>query len=165
VEIVLTNEDVYDLPSLLGFTVIKLEPSKLDRDSAYGHEAVAEAEGEGWVSDPIEFSDQSTWLVHDSQITFSVQNLDTGVYAVRPGSNPTAEINATGKVVYGYNLSVGVTGPYRITFASSPRVHFTGQDAVNGAVEDVDEDGLYEEAYIDINVTQGGGGGGGKPRK
>jgi hypothetical protein len=164
VEIVLTNEDAYpELTPLLGYTVIKLEPSLLDRESAYGHEAVLVEAGAS-VAVPIEFPDvsddplQQVWLVHDSQITFSVQNTDTGVYAVPPGTNPTAEINATGKVVYGYNLRVGVAGPYQIVFTSSPLVHFMGQDAVNG--------GLFDDhnAYININVTQGGGGGGGKGR-
>jgi len=172
VEIVLTNEVPYpDLTPLLGYSVIKLEPSKLDRDSAYGHLAEQDATL-AWLAFPTEFPDVAVdhlaqWLVHDSQITFSVQNLTTGVYAVPPGTNPTAEINATGKVVYGYNLRVGVAGPYRITFTTSPLVHFMGQDAAKGAVVDTDGDGLFEEAYIDIAVTTGGGGGGGggKPPK
>lgn len=155
VEIVLTNMTDYSatIPSLLGYTVIKLEPSKLDRDSAYGHLAGGDAVN-GFTDIPTEFTDQTTWLVHDSQITFSVQNLDTLTYAVPPGTNPTAEINATGKVVYGYNLRVGVAGLYRITFTSSPLVHFTGQDAANGGLLD------DHNAYIDINVVTGGGGGG-----
>jgi hypothetical protein len=134
---------------LQGYTVIKLEPSLLDRESAYGTEAVLE---DGvYVDNPTEFG-QASWLVHDSGITFSVQNLDTGTYAVPPGTNPTAEINATGKVVYGYNLRVGVAGPYRITFTTTPLVVFTGQDAVNGGLLDANN------AYIDINVVTGGGG-------
>jgi hypothetical protein len=150
VEIVLTNMDAYtDLTTLQGYTVIKLEPSLLDRESAYGTEAVLE---DGvYVDNPTEFG-QASWLVHDSGITFSVQNLDTGTYAVPPGTNPTAEINATGKVVYGYNLRVGVAGPYRITFTTTPLVVFTGQDAVNGGLLDANN------AYIDINVVTGGGG-------
>ena len=35
------------------------------------------------------------------------------------GEIPPAEINATGRVVYGYQLTVGETGTYRITFTSS----------------------------------------------
>lgn len=155
VEIVLTNMDAYaDLTTLQGYTVIKLEPSLLDRESAYGHEALGSPET-GFADNPTDFG-QASWLAHDSGITFSVQNLNTGAYAVPPGTNPTAEINATGKVVYGYNLRVGVAGPYRITFTSTPLVMFTGQDAVNGGLLDANN------AYIDINVTQGGGGGGGR---
>jgi hypothetical protein len=164
VELVLTNETAYpNLTPLQGYTVIKLE-DKLDRESAYGHLAVAE--DASWVAVPINFPDITddpllqNWLVHDAGITFSVQNLATLTYAVPPGTSPTAEINATGKVVYGYNLRVGVAGPYRITFTSSPLVEFLGQDAVNGALVDANT------VSIDINVVAGGGGGGGggKPR-
>lgn len=162
VEIVLTNEDDYPkIPSLLGYTVIKLE-DLLDRESDYGHLAGVDAEN-GFTDIPTVFDDSTTWLVHDSGITFSVLNMNTNVYAVRPGSNPTAEINATGKVVYGYNLRVGEPGAYRIQFNTSPTVHFLGQDAVNGGLIDLDDDETngYEAAYIEIQVVSGGGGGGG----
>lgn len=158
VEIVLTNMDDYSaIAPLQGYTVIKLEPSKLDRESAYGHEAVDDGAG-GLTDNPTDFG-QASWLVHDSGITFSVQNLDTLAYAVPPGTNPTAEINATGKVVYGYNLRVGEPGAYRIQFTSSGPITFMGQDAANG--------GLLgpNNAYIDINVVTGGGGGKGKPNR
>jgi len=155
VEIVLQNLTEYPLlPTLQGYTVIKLEPSKLDRESAYGHSA-GSPDVEPFPTDfPVDFASAS-WLVHDAGITFSVLNLDTGTYAVQPGTSPTAEINATGKVVYGYNLRVGVAGPYRIQFTSSQLVTFTGQDAPNGGQIDANN------VYIDINVTTGGGGGGG----
>ena len=65
--------------------------------------------------------------VFDGGVTFSVKNLATGEYAVPLGSNPTAEINATGKVVYGYNLRVGQAGEYEITFVI-PTVEITGVD-------------------------------------
>jgi len=174
VEIVLHNLTAYpELTPLKGYTVIKLE-DLLDRESDYGHLAGVDAEG-GFFDIPTEFPDvgydldtrdpTKGWLVHDSQITFSVQNLDTGAYAVDPGSNPTAEINATGKVVYGYNLRVGEPGLYQIVFTTSALVHFLDQDAVNGGVEDLDGDGLYEQAWININVVGGGGKGKGKPSK
>ncbi len=155
VEIVLTNMDDYSpMTTLQGYTVIKLEPSELDRNSAYGHQALDL--GGAFVDNPTDFG-QASWLVHDSGITFSVLNTDTGVYAVPPGTNPTAEINATGKVVYGYNLRVGEPGPYRIQFTSSEPIDFLGQDAPNGAVLD------DHNVYIDINVVTGGGKGKGKP--
>lgn len=149
VELVLNNMSQYpDLTTLEGYTVIKLEPSKLDRESAYGHEALSSTAGS---DNPTDFG-QASWLVHDAGIKFSVLNLDTDTYAVPPGTSPTAEINATGKVVYGYNLRVGVAGNYRIQFTSSPLVQFTGVDA--GGVIDPNN------VYIDITVVQGGGGGG-----
>lgn len=155
VELVLTNlADYSPLTTLQGYSVIKLEPSKLDRESAYGHQALGNPV-EGFTDDPTDFG-QASWLVHDSGITFSVQNLDTLAYAVPPGTSPTAEINATGKVVYGYNLRVGVAGRYRITFTSSPLVVFGGVDA-GGQLD-------LNNVYIDIDVVTGGGGGGGGRR-
>jgi hypothetical protein len=97
------------------------------------------------------------WLVHDAGITFSVLNHDTVTYAVPPGTSPTAEINATGKVVYGYNLRVSAAGSYTIQFTTSDPVTFP-----EGAVDD----GYWIDANnvaIDINVVPGGGGGG-KPK-
>ena len=161
VELVLTNMDDYSttglntIPSgtLQGYTVIKLQPTLLDRLSAYGHLAGGDAVS-GWTDIPTDFG-QAEWLVADAGITFSVLNTDTGVYAVPPLTNPTAEINATGKVVYGYNLRVEAAGTYRIQFTSTPTVTFTGQDAANGGLLD------DNNVYIDIDVTPGGGGGGG----
>lgn len=159
VELVLTNMTDYSttLSTLQGYTVIKLEPSKLDRLSAYGHLAGGDAVS-GWTAIPVAFG-PGEWLVHNQGISFSVQNKDTGVYAVPPGTNPTAEINATGKVVYGYNLRVSEAGNYRIQFTSTPSVTFTGQDAANGGK--LNENNVY----IDIVVVPGGGQGGGKPNR
>ncbi len=152
VELVLENRQSYSgLEALQGYDLKKLEPSKLDRESAYGHAALGGPDT-GFEDNPIPFGPMS-WLVHDAGITFSIQNLATGAYTVSPGTSPTAEINATGKVVYGYNLRVGVAGPYRITFTSSPAVDFVGADA--GTVAD------SNNVYLDINIVSGGGGGGG----
>ena len=162
VELVLHNlYDYPDLTSLQGYTVIKLQDT-LDRLSAYGHLAGGNAD-DGWTNiptaflevdyDPITGDPTKGWLVHDAGITFSVQNLDTGDYAVDPGTSPTAEINATGKVVYGYNLRVDSTGTYRIRFTTSEAVLFSDVDV--GVREDPNN------VYIDIDVVQGGGGGGG----
>jgi len=166
VEIVLNNTEVFDLDvlpeTLQGYNVIKLEPDKLDRESAYGHPAVDDPDNGDAV--PIDFPQLTTgtgetavqgWLVHDALMTFSVLNKDTGVYAVDPGTFPTAEINATGKVVYGYNLRLGEPGHYRIQFTSSDDVVFTDVDA--GGMED------SNNVWIDITVVTGGGGGKGKP--
>lgn len=151
VELVLTNMTDY-AGTMRGYDVIKLEPSKLDRLSAYGHLAPSNGAG-GWGDIPQVFG-PAQWLVHDAGITFSVQNMDTGAYAVEPGTNPTAEINATGKVVYGYNLRVERAGNYRIQFTSTPNVQFTGQDAANGGLIGINN------VYIDIVVDAGGGKGG-----
>jgi hypothetical protein len=153
VELVLTNMTDYSatIPDgLQGYTVIKLQPSLADRLSAYGHEATGDAVL-GWGATPTTFP-QAQWLVHNQGITFSVLNLDTGVYAVPPGTNPTAEINATGKIVYGYNLRVSTAGNYRIQFTTTPAVTLTGVDA--GVLVDANN------VYLDVVVYPGGGGGG-----
>jgi hypothetical protein len=160
VELVLTNTADYSATitngTLQGYTVIKLQPSLLDRLSAYGHLAGGDEAG-GWTDIPRDFT-QAEWLVHDAGITFSVCKVVDGVVTddcpVPAGSNPTAEINATGKVVYGYNLRVSAAGTYRVQFTSSPTVEFTGVDA-GGVLDD-------NNVYIDIVVTPGGGGGGKK---
>jgi hypothetical protein len=162
VELVLTNMTDFSatglntIPTgtLQGYDVIKLEPSKLDRLSAYGHYATP-VNGD-FTDSPYDFP-QVEWLVHNQGISFSVKNLDTGVYAVPPGTNPTAEINATGKVVYGYNLRVSEAGNYRIQFTTTPAVTLTGVDA--GGLIDANN------VYIDIVVVPGGGQGGGKPNR
>jgi hypothetical protein len=148
VELVLTNTDDYSATTiaggLQGYNVIKLQPSLLDRESAYGHEAVTSAGGDT----PIVFQ-QATWVVHDAGMKLSVEHLASGTFPV-PLQPIKPEINATGKIVYGYNLRVNAAGTYRIRF-NAPTVKFTGVDA--GSFDN-------NNAYLDIVV--GGGGGGGK---
>lgn len=173
VEIVLTNTDDYSqMTTLQGYKVIKLQPSTLDRLSAYGHLAGGD-EVSGWTDIPADFPQYPTnetcpnptdttnpgcqgWVVHDAGMQISVQNLDTGAFVV-PLQPIAPEINATGKIVYGYNLRVSATGNYQIRFNTTPSVTFTGVDA-----------GTFDanNAYIDIVVSPGGGkgGGGGKNR-
>ncbi len=163
VEIVLTNMTDYmgtaELPgpipsgTLQGYNVIKLE-NTLDRLSAYGHQAGGD-ETSGWTDIPQDVG-QASWVVHDAGMQISVQNLDTGAFVV-PLQSIAPEINATGKVVYGYNLRVPTVGTYQIRFNSSPEVTFTGTDVPN-------ENNDANNAYLDIVVgAGGGGGGGGKP--
>lgn len=108
---------------LLGFTVIKLEPSKLDRDSAYG--TLAETVDGAWVATPDAFD---TLRVYDGRATFSIQNVTTGNFVVPPGTVAKGEINATGRVVYGYQLKVMSRGQYAITY-DLPNVTLDGTDA------------------------------------
>jgi len=105
-----------------GFNVLKLEPSKLDRESAYGTLATDDGLG-GWYAT----AEYLPVRVYDAGVTFSVMNVATGVYVVPVEANPTAEINATGRVVYGYNLRVTDRGQYEITFVI-PNVDITGVD-------------------------------------
>jgi len=165
VEIVLTNMTDYagtaELPgpipsgTLQGYDVIKLQPSTLDRLSAYGHLAGGD-ETSGWTDIPVDVG-QASWVVHDAGMQISVENLDTGEFVV-PLQPIAPEINATGKIVYGYNLRVSATGNYQIRFNTTPAVTFTGTDVPN-------ENDDANNAYLDIVVVPGGGQGGGKPQR
>lgn len=159
IELLLTNMTDYqgtvELPgaipsgTLQGYNVIKLEPSKLDRESAYGHAAGGDANS-GWTNIPVDVP-QASWVVHDKFMMLSVEHVASGTFPV-PLQAIAPEINATGKIVYGYNLRVTAAGTYRVRFYA-PSVTFTGVDA-----------GTFDanNAYLDIVVGGGGGGGGGK---
>lgn len=134
-----------------GFQVLKLEPSKLDRESLYGTLATLGSDG-------VTYSATAQNLparVYDPTVTFSVKNLGTGIFAVPEGTSPTAEINATGKVVYGYNLRVTTPGEYEIAFVI-PKVDITGVDAGSYVTDPVGPD----RVTLTITVITGGGGGG-----
>lgn len=136
--------------SMQGFAVVKLEPLKLDRESKYGTLAVSE---DGGLTYHGSAQALTPARIYDAAATFSIKNVATGGYVVPEGSNPTAEINATGKVVYGYNLRVTTAGQYEITFVI-PSVTITG---VNGG-------GFTDHTVTLLITVGGGGGGGGRPR-
>ncbi len=146
VELGLFNSNPAVLP-MYGFNVIKLEPSKLDRESAYGTLATSDGAGGYYATAEI-----LPARVFDSMATFSVMNVATGAYVVPLGTNPTAEINATGKVVYGYNLRVTQAGQYVITFVI-PSVDITGVDVGNYTTDPAAPDTVS----LVITVTAGGG--------
>jgi hypothetical protein len=139
--------------SMEGYTVVKLDPAALDRESAYGTLATSDGAG-GFFATPTTFT---TVRVFDNAVTFSIQNVASGVYVVPPNSKASAEINATGNVVYGYNLRVSVAGDYLITY-TTPSVTVTGSDA--GTIAD---DGKSISLLITIAGGGGGGGGGHRP--
>jgi hypothetical protein len=94
--------------------------------------------------------------VFDAKATMEITKSDGTVVALE---NPAgAEINATGKVVYGYNLRVTAAGPYLIKF-TVPGVDFSG-GCVKGTC-------VGNTAVLPSTVIAGGGGGGGggKPIK
>lgn len=153
VELVLTNADDFTSSitagTLKGYNVIKLEPSKLDRESAYGHLAGGNAI-DGWTDNAVDIG-QASWVVHDKFMMLSVEHVASGTFPV-PLQAIAPEINATGKIVYGYNLRVAAAGTYLIRFYA-PSLTFKGVDA-----------GTFDSnnAYLEITVGGGGGGGGGK---
>jgi len=167
VEIVLYNRSDYlgtiplvgenTVPTLPGYDVVKLQPSLEDRVSAWGHLAGLDSE-DAWVAFPKDFA-QSDWVVYDADMQIEIYSEDTGAEPV-PLQAIGPEINASGKIVYGYNLRVTEAGTYTIHFIA-PNVTFTGCDAGTCVADGND-------AYIDIVVTAkntGGGGGGGKPNR
>jgi hypothetical protein len=128
-----------------GYTVVKLDPNALDRESPYGTPATADGLG-GFFATPTAFTKVR---VFDDTVTFSIRNADTGTYVVQPGTDASAEINSTGNVVYGYNLRVTQAGNYEITYIT-PLVSLIGTDG-----------GSFETHSVTLLITVGGGGGGG----
>jgi hypothetical protein len=143
---------------LTGFTVVKLQPDELDRLSAYGTKAVV-------TLDPV----TGELMTYESVPALSTE---TRVWAagahlkIYPEGHPeaaivdgtaSAEINATGRVVYGYNLRVPSVGNYVIEY-TFPNVTITGVN--KGAVT---PNALGDMVSLTITVGGGGGGGGHRP--
>jgi hypothetical protein len=119
-----------------GYEVLKLEPDKLDRLSAYGTLAT------GGAATAVSM----TPVVHDN----GARLLITGPEGFSEAVDPLKpEINATGKVVYGYQLIAPMPGQYVITF-TMPNVYVGGCDV--GTCDD------GETASLTITVAGGGGG-------
>jgi hypothetical protein len=144
VELVLTQDSTV---TQQGYTVVKLEPSALDRESLYG--TLATDDSTGFSATPTDFVP----LVYDIQARLTITGPDPNWKVVEAA---TAEINATGKVVYGYNLRVPSAGTYQITY-TLPNVDIVSADAGNCE---------KDTCTLFITVTAGGGnGGGGGPRR
>jgi hypothetical protein len=150
VEIVLYEGDTAGgmaAPTQDGWLVEKLEPSMLDRESPYG--ILAEDDSMGG------------YFATASPMTSVVYDRDAHLTISQPGATTpfvdediAPEINATGKIVYGYNLRVTELGKWVVSF-TMPNLNFVGCD-VQGLVC------AGHEASIEIDVGTGGGGGGGK---
>jgi hypothetical protein len=128
-----------------GYTVVKLEPEKLDRESAYG--TLATLTDGAFSATPI----AKTPGVYDGNARMSIQKWPDGPFVV-PDGPAKAEINALGKVVYGYSLRVSSAGQYLITF-TLPNVDLTGCDA-----------GACSGSTASLTITVAAGGGGRPPR-
>jgi hypothetical protein len=157
VELVLWDTDVASGQE--GYFVIKLEPSELDRESDYGHWADGSVEA-GFVPVPYTVGDTlpdgGTFgaVVFDPTARLRIERIVDGAPVTPAAYNGTAsgEINATGKIVYGYNLRVQLAGTYRITYTFN-NVNFGGGCSAGVC--------SGNEAALEIVVA--GGGGGGKP--
>jgi hypothetical protein len=131
--------------------VEKLELTELDRVSDYGHRAG----GDVGAFYPV--AQDLGAIVHDPLARLKVEKLDANGEPVSTVYDQPAggEINATGKIIYGYGLRVTEGGTYRLTY-SFTNVNITGCEQPAA-----DCGGLT--ASLDILVA--GGGGGGKPVK
>ncbi len=134
-----------------GYTVIKLDPAALDRESPYGTLATYDGVS-AFNATPTAFT---TLRVFDTGAWLTITNVATDALVVN--EDATAEINATGNVVYGYNLRVQTAGQYLITY-TVPTAFVTGADAGYVAIDG-------HSVSLLITVAGGGGGGGGKPTR
>ncbi|HEU4513326.1 MAG TPA: hypothetical protein VFR87_09495 [Nocardioidaceae bacterium] len=132
---------------MTGFGVDKLTPELEDRYATYGTN-----DGSGIASYP----EVRVW---NAGATLSI--VSSAGLVVYDGPF-TAEINSTGRVVYGYNWQKPLTGDYTITF-HAPTVLLSTTDA--GTLFDSDADGDYDSVKLTVTVGNkgGGGGGGGRP--
>lgn len=128
-----------------GWLVQKLEPAQLDRVSPYGTLATGDATT-GWVSNPTTpYPETRVWA---AGATLSIVSVDTGTSVYQGPA--TAEVNSTGRVVYGYNLRVPTAGDYTITYT------FPGV-----TIQSVDLGGFSGNSVTyTVTVAPGGGGGG-----
>ena len=133
--------------TMIGYTVQKLDPNALDRESAYGVLA-AGTPGAFTVSSTATGPMGAGLWDAGAQWDIHLQNSTSTVFA----GDATAEINATGRVVYGYNLRVQTAGTYVLEF-TAPGLTLSSPNGgtVNG-----------DTATINIVVTSGGGGGSGR---
>jgi hypothetical protein len=138
-----TGADGAALPAMIGWNVEKLQPELLDRNSQYGTLAAGSEVGAPSVPQDLTTSTR----VKDAAAMLAISGTDiAGGILIAP------EINAAGKVVYGYNLRVATTGTYVITFTFP-----------NVTIQSVDV-GTYTEHSVTLSITVGGGGGGGGGR-
>ncbi len=152
-------------PDMTGWEVVKLEPDQLDRVSPYGTEVFDDGSSDYTtpfipVANPnpldefLGMESVREVRVYDNAATWTIT--DANGASVLPTSLASAEINSTGRYVYGYNLRVGVPGEYTIVF-NAPNTTIEGTDNVPTA-EIVDT----STVKLIINVVAGGGNGGGK---
>ena len=131
-----------DVAPMDGFNVIKLTPELLDRYATYGTDGVA-----------VPMTEVRVWT---AVAHLHIERTD-GFVAY--DGNFTAEINSTGRVVYGYNWQKPLAGEYTIT-VTLPDVTITGADAGTWTTNTVS---LKVKVALSAGRGGGGGKGGGKP--
>ena len=138
---------------MTGYSVVKLDPNALDRVSAYGTQALGSVET-GFTPNPITpYNEVRVWIA-GAALTI------TNPSGVTSTLNVAAEINATGRIVYGYNLRVTTAGTYVLHFTVPSAVTING---ANRGTVTVNPDGSATLSLpINVAGNAGGGGGGGR---
>jgi hypothetical protein len=128
--------------AMSGYLVEKLDPTLLDRLSHYGTLG----------NEVADYAEVRVWA---SGVTLDIRNSDGTVI---PANNIayTAEVNSTGRIVYGFNWQNPVPGTYTIT-VTAPNITISSADA--GTVVD------SHTVTLEVTVGNKGGGGGGKGGK
>jgi hypothetical protein len=101
-------------PAMSGLDVIKLQSSLAEKDAAYGTEAISSDGGyaANWVTP---YSEVRVW---DSAAQVTVKDpMGSTVPLTTAG-----ELNATGRTVYGFQLTPELAGIYTVTFTPSSNV-------------------------------------------
>lgn len=127
-----------------GYVVDKLDPSLLDRESHYGTLG----------NEVASFPEVRVW---NSGVTLDIRSTD-GTIVVADRVAYVAEVNSTGRIVYGFNWQNPVAGEYTVTVTTSG-IALGSTDA--GTLVDTDGDGDFETVKLTVNVGNKGGGGGG----
>lgn len=97
--------------AMTGFKVLKLT-DELDRYATYGTKMTTPAD----LSEIRAYDDGATWTI-------------TGPVTVLDNATASAEINSTGRVVYGYNWRPTMAGTYTITFKTDAVSILNGTDS------------------------------------
>lgn len=140
---------------LTGFDVVKLEPAQLDRLSPYGTLASVTTTETGTVFAPIPTTPYPETRVWTDGATLKIYPKVDPENVIFNGF-ATAEINSTGRVVYGYNLRV----PYATTYV----LEFTAPDVDITTVNKGSLTDLTTGDKVTLEIVVGGGGQGkGKP--
>jgi hypothetical protein len=96
--------------AMLGFKVLKLT-DELDRYATYGTSMTTAAD----LGEIRAYDDGATWTIK-------------GPVTVLDGASASAEVNSTGRVVYGYNWTPRVAGTYTLTFYAPSVTMLNGSD-------------------------------------
>lgn len=150
-----------------GYKVIKLQPSLSDNESAYG--TLASGSPYSATTQTFPYTDPEGTVygvrVFDAGATFSLYNETTHSYVVAENTPMSAEINATGAIVYGYNWGIGghgvknlpTAGTYVLIF-HAPNVNLNAVSPGAGGVSTSVVNNHTVSITFVVNAKNNGGG-------